>query len=162
LITFDDGYATFYEHAFPRLRERGFVATLFVITDKVGMPRYVTWDQVREMAAAGIEIGSHSVTHPDLRQLSGSHLEQEISGSRKTLEEQLGMPVLFFCYPGGHYDEEVLAAVKAAGYLGAVSTVFGAAGPGDDPFQWPRVRVSRGDTAERLHALIQAALDQGG
>ncbi|MCG0238166.1 MAG: polysaccharide deacetylase family protein [Firmicutes bacterium] len=162
VITFDDGYASFYEHAFPRLRERGFVATLFVITDKVGTPRYVTWEQVREMAAAGIEIGSHTATHPDLRELEASQLEHEVSGSRKTLEEQVGVPVLFFCYPGGYYDEAALAAVQTAGYLGAVTTVFGAAAPGDDPLQWPRVPVSRGDTPKKLQALIDAALARSG
>ncbi|MFO7173944.1 MAG: polysaccharide deacetylase family protein [Bacillota bacterium] len=162
VITFDDSYASFYEHAFPRLRERGFVATLFVITDLVNHPRHVTWEQLREMAAAGIEIGAHSATHPNLREVDAGRLEQEVAGSRRALEEQLGMPILFFSYPGGSYDEKVLAAVKAAGYLGAVTVASGAATPEDDPFQWPRVTVYRGTTPEKLQALIDAALARSG
>lgn len=127
-ITFDDAYSGLYRHVLPVLRECGFTATVFVVAGFVGRDnawdvnwggrrfRHADWKQLREMAAAGIEIGSHGLSHRDLRRLNDRDLEREIKGSREIIEEELGVSVKAFCYPFGLYDERVKRMVIQAGY----------------------------------------------
>jgi peptidoglycan/xylan/chitin deacetylase (PgdA/CDA1 family) len=104
----------------------------------------MTWDQVREMNRACIEIGSHTVTHPILPNVDDEQLRHELIDSRTKLEHELGRPVTLFCYPNGSYDERVEAAVRKAGYNVAVTTI-------------PRLNDQRSDP----HALarVPAELD---
>jgi len=155
VLTFDDGYRTLYDLVFPLLRERSMVATAFLITGNVSVRETsVTWDMAREMAELGLEIGAHTITHPDLRTLSAAELERQLKGSRRVLEERLGVEVLFFSYPAGRYDDRVREAVVDAGYLGAVTTAYGVAAGEDDPFQWPRVRINRGEGLDIFRAKL--------
>lgn len=87
--------------------------------------RVMSWDQVRELARAGHEIGSHSLSHPLLAELSEQRVREEVEGSRRQLSNALGSPVRSFCYPGGSYDARVVAAVRSAGYECAVTTQWG-------------------------------------
>jgi hypothetical protein len=82
----------------------------------------ITWDQVKEMNLAGIDIGSHTVTHPILPNVDDQQLRAELVVSKSRLETELGHPVTLFCYPNGSYDERVEAAVREAGYNVAVTT----------------------------------------
>lgn len=156
VLTFDDGYASFYSNAFPLLQQHGFPGTLFVITGSVGKPYFVTWDQVREMAAAGIEMGGHTVNHPDLTKLDAKRQAFELSESRRVLAEQSGRPVRFCAYPSGRYNERTLALAREAGYAGAVTTMAGLAEPGQDLFLWHRFRVGPGLSGTALVARIRA------
>ncbi|MCA9571037.1 MAG: polysaccharide deacetylase family protein [Myxococcales bacterium] len=108
VLTFDDAYANFYDVAWPELRARGLPATLYVPVGFVdGGPAPIrgttatacTWEQLASMAAQGLDIGSHTVSHPDVGTLDAAGLDAEIAGSRTTLEERLGVPVRSFCYP---------------------------------------------------------------
>lgn len=157
VLTFDDGYASFYTGARPLLRQHGATGTLFVITGFVGKPGYVTWDQVAEMAAEGIEIGAHTVTHPDLAVVSDDRLNREIRESRALLEERSGRPVRFFAFPAGRYDGRGPAVLREAGYLGAVVTQRGMATPCQDAMLWRRVRVNKGTSVPALAALLRMA-----
>jgi len=85
--------------------------------------RLMNWDEVREMAAGGIEFGSHTATHPILPGLPSDRLDREVSASKWTLETEIGGPVTAFCYPNGDHDEAVVHAVQAAGYTCAVTTL---------------------------------------
>lgn len=119
VITFDDGWETQYEHAFPVLKQFGFTATFFIITKPIGHSSlYLTWDQIREMRDAGMTIGSHTRTHPTLTSPDVS-LPDEIANSRQDLERNLGTAPDYFAYPYGTWDAQVVAAVRAAGYKGA-------------------------------------------
>ena len=125
-LTFDDGYADFREHALPVLARFGFTATVFVIADLLGGANY--WDQpgprktlmtaeeIRRIAASGMEIGSHSRRHVSLTSITTADLTAEISGSRSILQEVSGQEVSGFCYPYGHVDAAAVNAVRAAGY----------------------------------------------
>ena len=125
-LSFDDGYADFAENALPVLQRYGFTATLFVIAGRLGGsnewdskgPRkaLLTADQVREVAAAGVEIGSHGLHHVSLPTVGDSDLASEIQESRRILQELTGQEVRGFCYPYGHLDERAVKAVEAAGY----------------------------------------------
>ncbi|MEA5452215.1 polysaccharide deacetylase family protein [Leptolyngbya sp. CCNP1308] len=123
LITFDDGYLGHYEHVYPLLQKYQVPATFFVFPGKVDGTvagrSTLTWDQLKTMAADPlVTIASHSVTHPpDLRDLSDEELVYEVVESKRQLEAQLGVPMRYFSYPTGHYNERVAQAVADAGYM---------------------------------------------
>jgi len=128
LITFDDAWASFAAHAFPELVKRGFPASLFVVVDYVGQRAgwdlalpgrralHLDWAALRALVAAGVEIGSHTATHRDLRRLTPAQLEGELAGSRRQLEDALGVRVRAVSYPFGRCDARVVDAAAAAGY----------------------------------------------
>ncbi len=119
LLTFDDGNEDNYTNAFPIMRKYGFTGVLYVVVQYTDTPNYLTTDQIREMADAGWEVGSHSETHRDLLG-DPEALRYEIVQSRKDLENMLGVPILTFAYPFG--DEAIGAAdyVQFAGYIAAM------------------------------------------
>ena len=122
-ITFDDGYCDNYENALPVLKQLKFPATFFVITRFIDMHRegYMTWDQLEEMAIEGMEIGSHSLTHPDLQGKSREIQTTEIFGSKAMIEARIGTPVKSFSYPASQYDARTMDITRAAGYRAAVT-----------------------------------------
>lgn len=160
VITFDDGYASHYSRAFPVLKQHGFTGVFFVYIRAVGTANGMTWDQLREMQAQGMDIESHTVNHLDLAALSAnpSRLRQEVEASRSALQAELGTAVEYFCYPAGRYNSKVLAAVKAAGYRAALTTKPGWVTPEQSPFEWHRVRVNRSDTLTSFAAKVGASL----
>lgn len=145
LLTFDDGYADNYTYAFPLLRRFGYTATMFISTGKVGQPGYVTWDQLREMAAAGMTIGSHTIAHEYLPDLPPARQEQEITDSRRILQEQLKVPVKHFSYPVGGFNPEIKQLVRRAGYESAVTTNRGYDRFNRDVFELNRVTMDEED-----------------
>lgn len=163
-ITFDDGYASVLEYALPELRRHGFGATAFIIADRLGGTndwdhgpawQLLSADGVRELSAAGIEIGSHSATHRRLaaagtEALSRAQLAAETEGSRASLSDLTGTRVRGFAYPYGSMSASVRAAARAAGYdyACAVETAVGDIGM----MALPRVYVGERDGAARLAA----------
>lgn len=165
VLTLDDGYADNVESALPILQQHGFTATCYVVSSRVG--QYNRWDagklgickplmspaQLRAWAAAGMEVGAHTRSHPHLTQCSSSELRDEIRGSREELEDLLGRPVEQFCYPYGDHDARVVAETVEAGYLAATTTRRGRARNGSGPGLWelPRIQIAR------HHVLAQFA-----
>jgi peptidoglycan/xylan/chitin deacetylase (PgdA/CDA1 family) len=150
VLTFDDGYRDAFENAFPILQKYGFVGTFFIITDRVtfGEPAYATWDQIVEMHNAGMDIQSHTRTHPDLRGLSEEQLLWQILGSREALEARMDKQVRFFCYPAGRYDANSIRALQQYGYWAAVTTEYGATHSSQDLFTLKRIRIRYTDSVE--------------
>jgi len=129
LITFDDGHLDNYTTAFPIMQKYGFTGILYVIGTYIGTDNYMNVDQIKEMAAAGWEVGSHSMSHFDLTRLGESDLRFEVVQSRKILEEKLGVPIRSFAYPFGLYNPNIVDLVYAAGYKSAM-------GVGYSHYQW--------------------------
>jgi len=152
VLTFDDGYRDLYTTAYPILRAHGFKAVSYVVSGFVGRSTNVTAEQVLEMDANGIQIGVHTVSHADLTKLSGGGLWHEVYDSKVALEALLGHPVLDFCYPSGRFDDAVVRAVQAAGYLTATTTQPGVVHTAADRYVWTRVRVGGGESLEQLVA----------
>jgi peptidoglycan/xylan/chitin deacetylase (PgdA/CDA1 family) len=146
VLTFDDGYEDFYAAAYPILKAHRYTAVSYVVTGFLGGPRYMTAAQVVELDASGIEIGAHTVTHPDLTRLGAAGLQHEIFDSKATLEALLRHPVLDFCYPSGKLDGAVVQQVQAAGFQSATTTVPGTLHGLGDRFTWTRVRVQGGES----------------
>ena len=157
-ITFDDGWRDNYEHAFPILKDYGFQATIFLITDRIGDLDYLTPEQIKEMHRYGIEFGSHSLSHPKLPSLTEEQKWNEIFNSRKKIEDQFQFNVDFFCYPYGLYDSETVEMVEKAGYKGACSNRPGA-NIKDETFLLKRTEISAHDTLFDFEKKIAGAYD---
>jgi len=119
VITFDDGYRDVFTHAFPIMRRYGFRGVVYVIAGQVGTGKYMKAGELRELAEAGWEIGSHSWSHPNLRSQS-ANLPREIVESRLKLEELLHSPLETFAFPYGLTAQYITGLVIDAGYEAAV------------------------------------------
>jgi peptidoglycan/xylan/chitin deacetylase (PgdA/CDA1 family) len=125
VITLDDGYKSVYEIAYPILKKYGFTATLFIYTDFIGNSKSaLTWDQLRQMKVDGFEVGSHTLSHCDLTrkregesdQAFSERVREELSVSKKILDQKLGQNTAYVAFPYGEYDPAVLAVCQKVGY----------------------------------------------
>lgn len=153
VVSFDDGYYGDYRDALPTLRAMRWPAVLNLKLDNLADLGGVR--NVKRMIAAGWEIDSHTITHPDLTTLPDERLRYELAGSRARLRRLLGVPARFLCYPSGRFDARVIAAARAAGYLGATTTQSGLARR-QDGYTLARVRVNGTDTPQTLLARLRA------
>ena len=149
VLSFDDGYRSHVTTALPLLERRGWPGVLNLDLSNLAPSWGIPPRGVRKLIAAGWEIDAHSLTHADVSTLSGMALAREVGGSRREIQRRFGVLPRFFCYPAGRYDEEAVAAVRAAGFEGATTTEHGLADLGR-PFTLARVRISRGDAARGL------------
>jgi peptidoglycan/xylan/chitin deacetylase (PgdA/CDA1 family) len=128
ILTFDDGFACLHEHALPILAREGAPAVIFLVSGRIGgyndfpgnrdpsRERLLDAGQIRELAAAGIEVGSHTVSHCNLTALDDAGLRAELADSKAAIEDLTGRPVLSLAYPYGYFDDRVVAAARDAGY----------------------------------------------
>jgi len=121
ILTFDDGRSDALSVVLPLLRKRGMRATFFIITGRVGEPGFLTWEGVRALAAAGMEIGSHTQTHPRLPDLTDEAAEEELEVSKARLQKEIGQPVEVLAYPYNALRSHTASLVAAAGYRVAVA-----------------------------------------
>jgi len=130
MITIDDGFKSFYDVAWPILKAYGFTATLFVYTDYIGISKKaISWDDLKVLKADGFTIGSHSVSHSDLTKKETGETDEDFQNrkrkelflSKKTIDEKLNQNTLFFSFPYGRYNAEVMQMAKSAGYKMAVT-----------------------------------------
>jgi peptidoglycan/xylan/chitin deacetylase (PgdA/CDA1 family) len=157
VISFDDGYYGQYRDARPTLRRLGWPGVLNLKLNNLADMGGVA--NIKRMVADGWEVDDHTIAHPDLTTLSPAQLHEEIAVSRARFRRLFGVPVNFFCYPAGRYDQAVIGEVRRAGYLGATTTLFGYARPGDT-YTLARVRVNRSDgVAGVLRSVRQLGAD---
>ncbi len=172
-LTFDDGYVDNLTYALPLLEKYGFSATIFVVAESIGtdhlidadlLVRYpsvprsayalLSWAEVQRLQHKGIEIGSHTCTHPKLDQLDSLKQRYEINASKQQLEDRLQEPVVSFCYPYGHFNDDSLALVQAAGYQQAVVTPWRGGLIRGGRFTLRRVGLYHNDTLSRFLVKI--------
>ena len=163
VLSFDDGIQDNFDIVLPELQKRGLVGTFFAVPGYDGRKRWVhekkhKWSDVKrkdfdipvqhmttshrkELLDCGMEIGSHSMSHRKLTEIPGVELEEEILGSKKKLEDELGVPIHTFCYPKGAYNAQIISCVKEAGYIGAARTWPRYFSSNVDPFKCNRFLV---------------------
>ena len=155
VLSFDNGYQSQYTDALPVLRRLGWVGEENI--QLTGLPPSqggLGEAEIRGLVAAGWELDTQGIDHADLIALSASALREQIAGARKTIQRRFHVPVNWFCYPSGHYDANVIAEVRAAGYEGSTTVVPGWANPREDPYRMHRLRVLGGTSGQALLALI--------
>jgi peptidoglycan/xylan/chitin deacetylase (PgdA/CDA1 family) len=158
VISFDNGYASQYTNALPVLRGLGWVGVENI--QLLGLPSSqggLTDSQVRRLIAAGWELDTQGMTHADLIRLDSAGLEYEIVHARELLRSRYGVPVNWFCYPSGHYNGAVIAAVHSAGFIGSTTVVPGWASRSEDPYRLPRLRVLGGTSPSALLSQISSS-----
>lgn len=171
VITFDDGYENTYSEAFPILKQFGFKATIFLITDYCGRMNdwpghsasiarrpLLSWPQIKEMHKHGVEFGAHTSSHPDLSKLSIQEAEREIIKSKEQIEDKLGVETEFFAYPYGKYNPGVKEIARKH-FLGACSTKLGKAGANSDLHMLKRVDMYYLSGAPLFNSLSTALVD---
>jgi peptidoglycan/xylan/chitin deacetylase (PgdA/CDA1 family) len=162
LVTIDDGDAGVARHAWPVLERYRVPAVAFIIAGQLGWPGRLTADEVRDLAGRGLEIGSHSMTHPSMARIPPAQARQEALDSKRQLEALIGRPVTAFAYPYGtlaDFDPEVADILAACGYECAFTSQHGAATPRLPMMSLPRVKVEAGDPPWIFPRLCDGALD---
>ncbi|UXN02827.1 polysaccharide deacetylase family protein [Bartonella sp. HY406] len=167
VITFDDGFLSVFENAMPILNQHGFTATNYFVADEIAGQN--NWDnpkakraacmdigQVKQWLSHGHEVGSHTLTHPHLSQLSSDMAFTEINQSKQNLETALNIKLSSFAYPYGDENDEIRHIVQQAGYSNAVTTRRGRAKSQDNAFELPRHSVRRNDSA--FHFLLKCLI----
>jgi len=166
-ITFDDGFESVYQHAFPVLKKHGFSAMVYLPSALISDDRVcfqekplMIWSEVAEMAQAGIAFGSHTTTHPELITLAQQDVAEQIEKSKITIENKLGKSVTSFAFPFAYpetnktfssFCREVL--IKA-GYADAVTTIVGTVSAKDDLLALKRLPVNSDDDIQLLKAKL--------
>jgi peptidoglycan/xylan/chitin deacetylase (PgdA/CDA1 family) len=157
VLSFDNGYRTQYTVARPVLQRFGWVGDENLqLTGLPPMQGGLGRPEVRALVAAGWELDTQGYSHADLIRLDARQLQYQIAVARREIRDLFHVNASWFCYPSGHYNSSVIAAVKAAGYLGSTTVVPGWARPNDDPYRLPRLRVLGGTSPQALLALIAA------
>lgn len=136
VLSFDDGYRPQFTFALPQLRKHGWAGVLNLKAE--GSDLYES--NVKAMIHAGWELAAHTIHHLDLTTLDAATLEEEVAGSREILRRDYGVPVKDFCYPAGKFDDTVIAAVEAAGYVGATTEIRGYA-TSESPYELARFEI---------------------
>ncbi len=158
-ITIDDAYGSVYREAWPRLKEAGFPFTVFVATDAVdmGLRGIMTWDQIRELAAAGVTIGHHGAAHAHMAFADAGTNAADIAKATRRFSEELGRRPDLFAYPYGEYGSELHAAVMAEGFAAAFGQHSGASWRGSDMFGLARFAMNeRWGVIERFRQIANA------
>lgn len=156
VLTFDDGYIDHYSTVFPILQEYGFTGTFFIISQFVddNHPAYMSWEQIGQMANAGMSIEAHTKTHPDLRGRDYDFLVFEILGSIESIGHHTGFEPRIFAYPVGRYDDNTLNILATTDILRAVTTQPGVYLTTDNRLLLPRMRVTNETSVLGLQSLL--------
>ncbi len=170
-ITFDDGYSEISGYVAETLQKYGVTATFFVVTGfidkevKSDKGPYVSWDDLRRMDRSGFSIGSHSVSHVSMKDLSPERLDRELSHSFRRIQSELGAPPCGFSYPYGtkrDFSPVTREAVVRAGYPWAATAIHGVNPMGSDCYSMKRINITCGDGPKTLRLIMNGCLDAWG
>ena len=159
LITFDDGYMDNYYYAFPILKEFHMNATIFCITNSLNGNYYLSESAIKTMYEYGIDIGCHTVSHPNLTLLSFNEQILEIENSKQCLEKIINNKITAIAYPFGNYDENTILAAKYCGYTIGFTTNNGFSHYSDDIYKLNRICIGSKCTIDHLKFLLQEKKD---
>jgi len=155
LLTFDDGNVSDYEIALPILSRMNCMAAFFIVVEKIGTPHHLSWSQVRELHDAGMTIGSHSLSHPDMRKLDPAGQRRELLVSRLRIEQELGVSVTSFSFPFGKFNSDLLRLARDAGYSTICTSRHGVANSISSPL--PRNSINASMSWNAISRTLRAA-----
>lgn len=165
VLTFDDGYADFHAEVLPRLERYQATATLFVTTGWLEsadqaeaegrLAPMLNWSQLREIASAGVEVGAHSHSHPELDRISARELRRQVGLCKDLLDSGLEQNTDVFCYPFGYSSVRVRESVRAAGYIGACVVGNAMAHCDQDPYAMTRMTIDRHTSSRKVADIVQ-------
>lgn len=158
-ITMDDAYRSIYTEAWPRLKAAGFPFTVFISTGHVdhGSSRHLTWDQIREMQAAGVDFGHHTVSHLHMPQANSDKIKQEIDTAKERFQKELGIAPQLFAYPYGETSQETLTIVKNSGFVAAFGQHSGVIDTQSNTYYMPRFGLNeKFGGIERFRLIVNA------
>jgi peptidoglycan/xylan/chitin deacetylase (PgdA/CDA1 family) len=157
-VTFDDGTADFYHHAWPVLRERGLPVTLYVTSALIGTQHegseMLSWEQLEELRAEGVEIGAHGYRHIPLDLVSIERAALELVNSKLALEDRLQQAVTSFAYPYGYHTPAIKQLLPRVGYLSACGVKNRLSHPHDDRYALARLTIGQDTSSERFESLL--------
>ncbi|MFA4930920.1 MAG: polysaccharide deacetylase family protein [Patescibacteria group bacterium] len=154
VLTFDDGYLDQYQNAFPLLEKYHQHGVFYIITNQPDQDsNYMTWPQIKTLQLAGHEIGSHTVSHPNLTSLSLTQVDQEMQQSKQIIEEKIDYPIISFCYPIGKYNDDIINIAKQY-YLFGRTTSAGTELHTDRRFQLPIIRIFPTTSVDSIRYLF--------
>ncbi len=172
VLTFDDGFRDFFADAYPVLAENRFPATLFLATGRVADERitlegneYLTWGEVREIHAHGIAVGSHTASHPELKNLTEAEIGHELGDSKRMIEDKLGGPVKSFAYPYAFPENDrpfvsrLETMLESNGYENGVCTIIGRATATHTRYFLPRLPMNNWDDPRLFKAKLEGGYD---
>ncbi|MGI8803947.1 MAG: polysaccharide deacetylase family protein, partial [Solirubrobacteraceae bacterium] len=162
MITVDDGYVDDVANILPVLERHHMVATFYVITGRYHEQGFLNETQVRRLDAAGMDVGAHTRTHVPLNAVPAAEMRNQIVGSRRDLQRVLGHFVYFFAYPFGAFSPAVVAEIRRAGFVLAVTTMGGTTESTTAPLTLPRIHVGRTQTPAGVIACVQVGGCGGG
>ena len=125
ILSFDDGHKSDIEIVLPMLQKKGFNATFFIVPKFIGKKKFLNWDDIRTLHSAGMEIGSHSMTHPDFRTLTHSQAEEELNKSKQIIQSKINSPVISFAFPFGFSPRQFIPLAKKIGYKNIMGSHHG-------------------------------------
>lgn len=173
LVTFDDGFENFFTNAYPVLLRYNIKSIVFITVDfidkKISLSDFcptdieikpLSWEQIKEISNNGIEIGSHSLSHPNLLVVDSKTAKSEIAGSKKITEEMISKKVKYFAYPHGSkqsYNTTIKKIVKESGYEKAYTNILGFNTKDTDPYDLRRIRIYSNDNMFRFKMKIRGA-----
>ncbi len=141
VVSFDDGYRTFYSYTYPIIKKHGIKSVNYIIYNFIGRQNNMDAYMIEQLVKDGlVEIGSHTLNHPDITSISEEQLKSEIIESKNLLEKRFNTKVTSFCYPYGYYNEKTFPFVNEAGYLTAVTTKEGSQISENNLFEIKRIR----------------------
>lgn len=159
-ITFDDGYADNYVHAFPVLKRHGLPATIFLVTGKIDQdPLFLTKAQIDEMRSCAIEFGAHTVDHVSLSSLPPEEARRQVIGSRQQVERLISEAPSHFCYPFGHYNATVEGFVRDAGFRTCCTEQAGVIHSNADPLRLVRAGILGTDSLRDFELKVRGGYD---
>jgi peptidoglycan/xylan/chitin deacetylase (PgdA/CDA1 family) len=160
VLTFDDGFEDFYSVVAPQLRQREIPATVFVITDRAfgrfvpSGESFLNWDQIKELAVGGIEVGSHSCSHLPLPELSLDEATKELSDSRALMETNIGVSPVSLSYPFGQTSPSISDLAESLGYSCAIASDSGPNSDADSVYQLSRTVIASDDDVSAFAARV--------
>ena len=154
-LTFDDGWRGNYLHAYPVLQEYGLKATFFIATDLIGKPFYMAWEDIKEMAASGMSIQSHTVSHQPLAHAGKERIVFELSESKRVIEERLGQEVRHLSLPHGSMNGSTWSIAKEAGYKSICTSDIGFHSLESNGAWLRRINIGDGISEKKFHLIAQ-------